>query len=389
LTSTTDHHPSRDTLAVTAGRPPVTPDGPLNVPIVPASALHAGGESGYTRSGHGPWDALEQTIGALEGGHAVTYASGMAAGSAAMRMFPPHPVIVAPTVAYMGVREGLRRLSDAGRAELRWVDITDTDAVIAAADGANVLWLESPTNPLLGIADIPRLCGHARAHGILCIVDNTVATPMLQRPLPLGADIVMHSATKALGGHSDLLLGALVTRDTDLLARLREIRVSDGATPGALEVFLCLRGIRTLPLRLERSQANAAELAARLSDDPEVLAVGYPGLATHPNHDRASTMDGPGFMLTLRLGGGAERAEAFIARLRLAVHTTSLGGVETTLERRAKYPAEADIPADLLRVSVGCEHVEDLWADFRQAITATTSSAAHRGTSAVTQVTRA
>ena len=383
MTSTTDRSPSLDTLAVTAGRPPVTPDGPLNVPIVPASALHAGGDSGYTRSGHGPWEALEQTVGALEGGHAVTYASGMAAGRAAMRMFGPQPVIVAPTVAYMGVREGLARLQDAGRAELRWVDITDTDAVLAACEGADVLWLESPTNPLLGIADVPALCGHAREHGILCIVDNTVATPMLQRPLPLGADIVMHSATKALGGHSDLLLGALVTHDEGLLARLREARVSDGATPGALEVFLCLRGIRTLPLRLERSQANAAELATRLSDEPEVLAVGYPGLTTHPNHDRAATMDGPGFMLTLRLSGGAERAEAFIARLRLAVHTTSLGGVETTLERRAKYPAEADIPAELLRVSVGCENVEDLWTDFHRAITATTRSGTGRETSAV------
>jgi cystathionine gamma-synthase len=376
-------HARLDTLAITAGRPPATPDGPLNVPIVPASALHTGGDSGYTRSGHGPWEALEKTIGALESGYAVTYASGMAAAAAVMRIFTPHPLIVAPTVAYMGVREGLRRLQDAGRAELRWVDITDTDATIAACEGADVLWLESPTNPLLGIADIPALCGHAREHGILCIVDNTVATPMLQRPLPLGADIVMHSATKALGGHSDLLLGALVTRDEDLLSRLREARVSDGATPGALEVFLCLRGIRTLPLRLERSQANAAELAARLSADPQVLGVGYPGLQTHPNHDRAGMMDGPGFMLTLRLSGGAERAEAFIACLRLAVHATSLGGVETTLERRAKYPAEADIPAELLRVSVGCENVEDLWADFRQAITATTRSDADAEADAV------
>ena len=146
-------------------------------------------------------------------------------------------------------------------------------------------------------------------------------------------------------------------------------------------MFLCLRGIRTLALRLERSQANATALAVRLSEDSEVIAVGYPGLTTHPNHDRAGTMAGPGFMLTLRLRGGAERAEAFIAGLRLAVHTTSLGGVETTLERRAKYPAEADIPADLLRVSVGCENVEDLWADFRQAITATASSSVDRTTS--------
>jgi cystathionine gamma-synthase len=359
-----------DTLAVTAGRPPIVPDGPLNVGIAPASALHPGGDSGYARSGHAPWVALEQAIGALEGGHAVTYASGMAAAKAAMSLFAERPVVVAPAVAYMGVRGVLSGMQDAGRAEVRWVDITDTDATIAAAEGADVLWLESPTNPLLGIADLPALCAHARERGILSIVDSTVATPMLQRPLALGADVVLHSATKALGGHCDLLLGALVTGDQELLARLRGARESDGGTPGALEVFLCLRGIRTLPLRLERSQANAAELAARLAVDPAVVEVGYPGLPSHPHHARAAAMDGPGFMLTLRLTGGADRAERFIDALTLAVHTTSLGGVETTLERRAKYAGEAGIPAELLRVSVGCENAEDLWADFQQAIAA-------------------
>jgi cystathionine gamma-synthase len=367
------HEPNRlrlDTLAVTAGRPPIVPDGPLNVAISPASALHPGGDFGYTRSGHAPWNALERAIGALEGGDAVAYASGMAAASAAMSLFGAHPVIVAPAVAYMGVRAALGRMQDVGRAEVRWVDITDTDATISAAEGASVLWLESPTNPLLGLADLPVLCGYARGRGVLSIVDNTVATPMLQRPLALGADVVLHSATKALGGHSDLLLGALVTRDEDLLSRLREARVSDGATPGALEVFLCLRGIRTLPLRLERSQANAAELAARLAHHPEVVQVGFPGLPTHPHHARAAAMDGPGFMLTLRLTGGADRAVRFIHTLKLAVHTTSLGGVETTLERRAKYGGEAEIPPELIRVSVGCENAEDLWADIEQAIAA-------------------
>jgi cystathionine gamma-synthase len=363
--------PHLDTVAVKAGRPPVVPDGPLNVGIVPASALHPGGDSGYARTDHPAWHALEQTIGALEGGRAVAYASGMAAVSAAIRVFPAHPVIVAPAVAYMGARSALRALGDAGHAEVRWVDITDTDATLAATRGANVLWLESPTNPLLGIADLPRLCAHARDRGMRCVVDNTVATPMLQRPLALGADLVLHSATKGLGGHSDLLLGALVATDETLLAGLHEARDHDGATPGALEVFLCLRGIRTLPLRLERSQANAAELAARLSGEPEVVEVGYPGLESHPHHARALAMDGPGFMLTLRLTGGAERAGRFIDELQLTVHATSLGGVETTLERRAKYAGEAGIPPELLRVSVGCENVEDLWADFAQAIAAT------------------
>jgi cystathionine gamma-synthase len=358
----TSLHP--ETLAISMGRPPVVADGPLNIPIAPASALHPGGSSGYARDGHRPWSALEDAIGTLEGGHAVIFSSGMAAAGAVMGLFAPEPVVVAPTVAYMDVRDGLQRL----RGEVRSVDVTDTDAVIGACAGADVLWLESPTNPLLGIADLPRLCAFAREHGILCVVDNTLCTPLLQRPLALGADVVMHSATKAIGGHSDLLLGAAVTDDPDRLARLHEIRTLTGATPGALEVFLCLRGLRTLPLRLERAQHNATLLARRLSEHPAVHDVGYPGLGSHPQHDRAGAMAGPGFMLTFRVRGGAEVADALLDALELLVHATSLGGVETTIERRAKYPAERHIPADLLRVSVGCEHADDLWADLQQAL---------------------
>src|SRR5215208_302192 len=202
-----------ETAVISLGRPAAVADGPLNVPITPASALQAGGESGYARDGHAPWAALEEVIGALEGGRAVTFSTGMAAATAAIRLIAPGAVIVAPNVAYMDVRRSLTRLQEAGLAEVRFVDITDTDAVIAACDGASVLWVESPTNPLLGIADLPRLCAAARERGILCVVDNTFATPLLQRPLQLGADLVVHSATKAIGGHSDLLLGAAVTAD--------------------------------------------------------------------------------------------------------------------------------------------------------------------------------
>ena len=341
-----DLHP--ETLAITTGRPPAVPDGPLNEPIAPASALHAGGTTGYIRDGHRPWTALEDAIGALEGGHAVIFSSGMAAATAAMGLFPPGPVVVAPSVAYMDVRAGLQRL----RGEVRSVDVTDTDAVIAACDGADVLWLESPTNPLLGIADVAHLCAFARERGILSVADNTLCTPLLQRPLAMGADLVIHSATKAIGGHSDLLLGAAVAADPEHRSRLEEIRTVTGATPGALEVFLCLRGLRTLPLRLERAQLSATILAERLNAHPEVQDVVHP----------------PGFMLTFRVVGGAARADALLEHLELLVHATSLGGVETTIERRAKYPAERHIPEDLLRVSVGCEHVDDLWNDVRQAL---------------------
>jgi cystathionine gamma-synthase len=272
----------------------------------------------------------------------------------------------------MAVRESLQIDHDAGRAEVRFVDITDTQAVVAACDGADVLWLESPTNPLLGIADLPALCALTRERGILCVVDNTLATPLGQRPLALGADVVMHSGTKAMGGHADLLIGFAVAREDDRAAQLDHARHLAGATPGALETYLCLRGLRTLALRLERSQHNAAILAERLSGHPEVHEVRYPGLSSHPQHDLANrTMDGPGFMLTFRVRGGAPRADAFVDALEVVTHATSLGGVETTLERRARYPAERDIPEDLLRMSVGCEHVDDIWADLDDALNAT------------------
>jgi cystathionine gamma-synthase len=362
-----------ETTVIHLGRPAGVAEGPLNVPITPASALQVGGESGYARGGHPPWAALEEVIGALEGGRAVTFASGMAAATAAIGLFPAEPVIVAPAVAYMDVRVSLARLRDAGRAEVRFVDITDTDAVIAACEGANVLWVESPTNPLLGIADLPRLCAAARERGILTVVDNTFATPLLQRPIALGADVIVHSATKAIGGHTDLLLGAVVVAGDEHLAAVREARVLGGATPGALESYLCLRGLRTLPLRLERAQHNAAVLAGRLSDHPEVGEVRYPGLPSHPQHQRCrDTLAGAGFMLTFRVRGGADRADALLGALRVLTHATSLGGVETTLERRARYPAERGVvPDDLVRVSVGCEHVEDLWADLEQALAST------------------
>ena len=180
--------------------------------------------------------------------------------------------------------------------------------------------------------------------------------------------MVVHSATKALGGHADLLLGAVVVADDAHFAALREARELGGATPGALEAFLCLRGLRTLPFRLERSQHNASVLAERLSDHPDVSEVRYPGLASHPQHQRCrDTLAGAGFLLTFRMRGGAARADALVDAVTVLTHATSLGGVETTLERRARYPAERGIvPDDLLRVSVGCEHVEDLWADLQQ-----------------------
>jgi cystathionine gamma-synthase len=376
----------RETLAVLAGRPPVEPDGPLNAPIVLASALLAGGPSGYARDGSPGWAGFEDALGRLEGGHATAFASGMAAVSAVLHLVPPRAKVIAPSVVYMGVRDTLTERHEAGTLEVGWVDVSDTDAVLSRLADADVLWLESPTNPLLDVADLPALCAAAHDRGVLCVVDNTLATPLGQRPLEHGADLVVHSATKLIGGHSDLLMGAVVAGDEALARRVARVRELTGATPGALEAFLALRGLRTLPVRLDRAQATAAALAARLLDHPEVLAVRYPGLPDDPAHAiAAATLDGFGSMLTFRVRGGAARAEALAERVRVFAHATSFGGVESLLERRARYASERGIPADLLRVSVGCEHVDDLWADLEQALQA--SAGAVAGTTAAADAT--
>jgi cystathionine gamma-synthase len=306
----------------------------------------------------------------------VTFSSGMAAVAAVLERLPLGAVVVAPTVAYMGVRDLLAERDAAGRLSVRLVDVTDTDAVLAACAGAALLWIESPTNPLLDVADVPALCAGARRAGALSVVDNTLASPVLQRPLELGADVVVHSATKFIGGHSDLLMGAAVAADPELARELLHARETMGATPGALEAFLALRGVRTLPLRVRRAQESAGELAHRLRDHPEVTAVRYPGLTDDPGYERARRhMDGPGAMVAFEVRGGAARADAVCAAVEVFSHATSLGGVESLIERRARYPQERVVPEALLRASVGCEHHEDLWRDLEGALAATAAGA--------------
>jgi cystathionine gamma-synthase len=269
---------------------------------------------------------------------------------------PVGGVVVAPSGAYKGVRELLAALLASRRlAEVRLVDITDTEAVLAACDGASLLWVESPTNPLLEVADVPALCGRAVGSGVPVAVDNTFASPLLQRPLELGATWSVHSATKILSGHSDVVLGVVVVSPDDPAAAsaLLEHRTVHGAIPGPMEVFLALRGLRTLPVRLERASASAAELARRLAEHPAVARVRYPGW---------------GFMLGIEVAGGADAADRVCEQVRVAVHATSLGGVETTLERRGRYAGEEATPPGLLRISVGLEHVEDLWTDLTHAL---------------------
>jgi cystathionine gamma-synthase len=245
--------------------------------------------------------------------------------------------------------------------------------VITALDGADLLWLETVTNPMLTVPDLPALIAAARSVGALVCVDATFSTPLLVRPLDLGADVVMHSVTKYLSGHSDVLMGALVARSPDLAAHLHERRTLGGGIPGALEAYLATRGLRTLALRMERAQANAGELARRLADHPAVTRVRYPGLPDDPGHAIAAR-DHAGFgaMVCFEVAGGAAAADAVCASVRLITHATSLGGVESLIERRAMHEGDAAFgtPESLLRLSVGIEHVDDLWTDLVHALEA-------------------
>jgi len=367
-----------ETAVICAGRPSRAASGPLNVPVVLASNFRAGitpapgtqqGSRSYARTDATPtWEALEAAVGQVEGGHAVAFSSGMAAVAAVLDLVPAGGRIVAPADCYFGVGELLADARQQGRWAVDRVDLTDTASVQAAAVGADLLWLETPSNPLLDIADLPALCAAGRRAGAIVGVDNTFATPLLQQPLALGADVVVHSATKFIGGHSDLLSGITVARERALAERLRHRRGLSGATPGALEAFLALRGLRTLALRLDRGQRNAGELARRLDQHPAVSRVRYPGLPGHPGHGTAAAqMTGFGAVLAFEVAD-ARTADRLCHAVQLIVRATSLGGVESTIERRSKLPGQGHLPPGLLRLSVGCEHIDDLWNDLNSAL---------------------
>ena len=342
-------HP--ETVAVHLGRPE-QPGDPVNAPIVATSTYRAEGAHTYGRDGNPTWEAFEAVIGALEGGRAVAFASGMAAIAAVVETVRGGGTVVADSSCYSGTRRLLHDLASRGRLEARLVDTTDRDAVRAAVDGAQLLWLETPTNPLCRVVDGPAVIADAHALGVPVAVDNTVATPMLQQPLSWGADVVVHSATKQISGHSDVLMGVVVTNDDGWLAQLHNRRSLHGAAPGAFEAFLALRGVRTLALRVERSGATASALAERLRAHPAVEEVHYPGMASVVSFDV----------------GSQAAADKVCGAVRLIVPATSLGAVETLIERRARWSAEGHLPPGLLRLSVGLEHVEDLWQDLSQAL---------------------
>ena len=346
-------HP--ETSAITAGRPDAAPDAPLNHPLIFSSTYHAGGPVGYGRYGNESWSALEAAISELEGGKTLSFSSGMAAVSAVFSILPIGAPVVASNQGYSGVMGLLNLLHSTGRLEVRFVEITNTDEVIAAMKGAALVWLESPTNPCLDIADLPALISAAKKLGIGVGVDNTFATPLVQKPLTMGADIVMHSVTKFLAGHSDVVLGSLSINDEALYKRLEESRRLNGAIPGPFEAWLAVRGIRSFPIRFRAAESNAKDLVVRLSQHSKITKVRYPGF---------------GAVISFEVAGTAEAAQKVCESSQLITHATSLGGIESLWERRRRWAGESpSVPEQLIRLSVGCEHVDDLWADIQQALT--------------------
>jgi cystathionine gamma-synthase len=340
------------------------------VPPCPASNFVLGEHRAYSRDDATPgWEALEEVVGGLEGGSSVSFASGMAGIAAVFDQLQADSVVALPDDCYQGVAGLANAGKDRGRWTVHRVAVSDTARWIEMCGVADLIWLESPSNPLLTVADLDVICAAPRKRGAILGVDNTFATPLNQRPLELGADVAMQSVTKFIGGHSDLLSGVVTVRDADLLAALRQTRELAGATPGTLETFLAVRGARTLALRLERAQRNAVTLAERLASHPNVSLTRYPGLANHPTHEAARRqLKGFGTIISFDVRGDASAADAVCAGLQLIQHATSLGAVESTIERRAGVPGQEHLPPALLRLSVGIEAVEDLWTDLDQAL---------------------
>jgi cystathionine gamma-synthase len=359
-----------ESKVVAAGRPAKQPDGALNPPIALNSTFHEGGPVGYGRYGNETWSALEEAISVLEGGKTLLFSSGMAAISAVFSLLPEGAVIVAANNGYQGTTTLLKKLHESEKLKVRFVNLANTDECIAAIPGAQMLYLESPLNPLLEVVDLPKIIAAGKSAGCGVAVDNTLATPLLQNPLALGADISIHSVTKYLSGHSDLILGSLTTNDQALYGRLEQSRRYGGAIAGPFEAWIALRGLRTFAIRMQRSQENAMELANRLSNDSRISKVRYPGLATDSYHGLAkSFMKGFGAMISFDVNASVEQLDLMCNSSKLITNATSLGGVESIWERRRRWATESvSVPENLIRFSVGIENVDDLWVDIQQAL---------------------
>ena len=372
------------TRAIHAGQEPDPLTGAVNVPVHLSTTFKQDGVGGlrggyeYSRSANPTRTALQEALAALEQGtHGMAFASGLAAEDTLLRtVCAPGSHVVLGGDAYGGTFRLISRVASRWGVEHTPADLNDLDALRAVMrPTTRVIWCETPTNPLLNIADIARLAEFAHEHGALLVVDNTFASPYLQQPLTLGADVVVHSTTKYLGGHSDVVGGALVTSDDELGDQLAYHQNAMGAVAGPFDAWLVLRGIKTLGVRMDRHQANAARIAEFLLGRPDVSSVLYPGLPDHPGHEIAARqMSGFGGMLSFRLTGGEEQALKVCERAQLFTLAESLGGVESLIEHpgRMTHASAAgsplEVPADLVRLSVGIEDVDDLLADLEQAL---------------------
>jgi cystathionine gamma-synthase len=333
----------------------------------------------YARADNPAFDQAEQLLAALEGGQqALLFASGMAAATAVFQALAPGDHVVAPKVMYWALRNWLANFATAWGLKVEFVDMADLAALKAAMQPGRtkLMWIETPANPLWTITDVEAAAQIAHEAGALLAVDSTVGTPVLAQPLRLGADVVMHAATKYLNGHSDVIAGALVTRDAGSAywQAVRKVRSQLGGTLGSFEAFLLVRGMRTLPLRVRAASAGAMALATRFAGQhPHVAEVLYPGLPGFAGHEIAARQMHGGFggMLSIRVRAGEAAAIATAAHVKLWKRATSLGGTESLIEHRASVEgAGTPAPADLLRLSVGLEHVDDLIADLEQALAA-------------------
>jgi len=370
-----------ETRAIHVGQEPDPRTGAVTVPIYQTSTFaqdavgqHRGWE--YARTGNPTRDALQTALASLEGSEdAVCFASGLAAEDAILRLLSPGDHLVMANDVYGGTYRQIARVHAKAGLEFTAVDMTDLDAVEAALQqNTKMVWIETPTNPLLTIIDIAAVAGLAHANGARVVVDNTFATPYLQQPLDLGADLVVHSTTKYLGGHSDTVGGA-VCCDAATGADLRFLQNAVGAVPGPFDAWLVLRGIKTLAVRMDRHCANAMGVARFLLDHPGVGDVRYPGLADHPRHEVAARqMRDFGGMVSFRLKDGADEARRVAAATQVFILAESLGGVESLIEHPGVMThasvagTDLEVPDDLLRLSVGIEYIEDLLEDLSQAL---------------------
>ncbi|MFF2020545.1 cystathionine gamma-synthase [Streptomyces sp. NPDC058171] len=375
---------SFETVAIHAGNTADPLTGAVVPPIHQVSTFKQDGVGGlrggyeYSRSANPTRTALEENLAALEGGvRGLAFASGLAAEDCLLRtLLSPGDHVVIPDDAYGGTFRLFAKVAARWGVEFSVAHTSDPEAVRAAlTPQTRVIWVETPSNPLLGITDVPVVAQIAREAGARLVVDNTFATPYLQQPLALGADVVVHSLTKYMGGHSDVVGGALVTGDAELAEELVYHQNAMGAIAGPFDSWLVLRGIKTLPVRMDRHSENAGRITEMLTRHPRVTKVLYPGLPEHPGHEvAAKQMKRFGGMVSFQVAGGEEAAVAVCDRARLFTLGESLGGVESLIEHpgRMTHASAAgsalEVPADLVRLSVGIENVDDLLADLQQAL---------------------